>query len=71
MRVQHAWRRHRLAYLPIVLAGLFVGCDGKSKEPGATTSTDSNAGTRRKEMEEFMKNQAPPAPSKGAPRDHP
>jgi hypothetical protein len=70
MRVSHAGRPHGFGYLSIVLAGLLAGCGGNDGG-GSASSTEVKAGTRRKEMADFMKNQSPNALPKGVPRNHP
>ena len=57
MRAPHARVRLRLGCVSLVLAGLIAGCGGGAKDNGPSSATDSKASARRKDMENFMKNQ--------------
>ena len=59
MRARHAFGRCRLGCLSLLLAGLLAGCGGPPKDDGSSASGDPKAGTRRKEMSNFMKDQPP------------
>jgi hypothetical protein len=65
MRARRAVGRFRFGCVSLLLAGLLAGCDGgASKGSGASAGTDPKGGTRRKEMENYMKNQASGATNK-------
>jgi hypothetical protein len=58
MRVRHAVGRFRLVCLSLLMAGLLAGCGG-SGGSAIPTAPERQAGQRRKEMSDFMKNQSP------------
>jgi hypothetical protein len=59
MHARHAVSRFRLGCLSLLLAGLLSGCGGTAKDTGPKSENDPKATTRRKDMENFMKNQPP------------
>jgi hypothetical protein len=59
MRARLVSARARSALISLWIAGLLAGCGGPPAGDGSSTSTDSKAGARRRDMENFMKNQPP------------
>jgi len=49
----------RVGCVSLLLASLLAGCGGTGKETGKSSGADPQGGTRRKQMEDFMKNQPP------------
>ena len=59
MRARHARVRLRFGCASLLLLTLLVGCGGTAKDEGPSSATDPKASTRRKEMEDYMKNPPP------------
>jgi hypothetical protein len=58
MSAYHAQRlTRRLGLLALFLMGGLVGCGDSATTPGKVATQDQNAGSRRKEMENYQKSQ--------------
>ncbi len=62
MHARHAVSRFRLGCVSLLLGGLLAGCGGT--DTGDSSGNDPKAGARRKEMQNYMKNQPPGGTSK-------